>query len=105
MLEGVVIRNSGNGSRELDVMGHEDALRPLLRKVISQSSQLLFSHASKVRVKKMPERKFASTGYRTQNHQVMSKTRSPLHHPAWALNIENHHLTSDFQHHYTLKML
>ena len=28
-----------------------------------------------------PERKFASTGDRTHNHQVMSPTRSPLSHP------------------------
>ena len=27
-----------------------------------------------------PERKLASTGYRTHNHQVMSQTRSPLRH-------------------------
>ena len=33
------------------------------------------------RGEKTPERKFASTGYRTHNHQVMSPTRSPLSHP------------------------
>ena len=38
----------------------------------------------RVRGKNMPERKFASTGYRTHNHQVMSPTRSPLSHPCWA---------------------
>ena len=31
-----------------------------------------------------PERKFASTGYQTHNHQVVSLTCSPLSHPGWA---------------------
>ena len=47
-----------------------------------QSHRLLFSHASaEVRGKNTPERKVASTGDRTLNHQVMSLTRSPLSHP------------------------
>ena len=51
-----------------------------------QSHQLLFSHASaKVRGENTPERKVASTGDRTHNHQVMSPTRSPLSQPDWAL--------------------
>ena len=46
-----------------------------------QSHQLLFSHASaEVRGKNMPERKVASTGDRTHNHQIMNPTRSPLSH-------------------------
>ena len=33
------------------------------------------------RQKNAPERKFASTGYRPDNQQVMSPTRSPVSHP------------------------
>ena len=43
-----------------------------------------FSHmlqAAEVRGVTTPERKFASIGSRTHNHQVMSPTRSPLSHP------------------------
>ena len=36
------------------------------------------------RQKNTPEGKFASTGYRTHNHQVMSPTRSLLSHPGEA---------------------
>ena len=44
-----------------------------------QSHRLLFSHASaEVRGKNTLERKVASTGDQTQNHQVMSTTHSPL---------------------------
>ena len=47
-----------------------------------QSHRLLFSHASaEVRSENTPERRVASTGDRTHNHQVMSPTRSPLSHP------------------------
>ena len=47
-----------------------------------QWHRLLSSNAStKVRDENTPERKFAWTGYRTHNHQVMSLTRSPLSHP------------------------
>ena len=50
-----------------------------------QSHQLLFSHASaEVRGENTPERKVASNGDRTHNHQVMSPTRSPLSHPGGA---------------------
>ena len=56
-------------------------LTPALTQLSFQSHQLLFSHALEVRVKNKPERNFASTGYQTQNHQVMSQTRSPLSHP------------------------
>ena len=38
-----------------------------------QRHWLLFSHASEVRGKNTPQRKFASTGYQTHNHHVMSK--------------------------------
>ena len=50
-----------------------------------QSHRLLFSHASaEVRGENTPERKVASTGDLTHNHQVMSPTRSPLSHPGGA---------------------
>ena len=50
-----------------------------------QSHRLLFSHASaEVRGENTPERKVASTGDRTHNHQVMNTTRSPLSHPGGA---------------------
>ena len=43
-----------------------------------QSHRLPFSHASaEVKGENTPERKFASTGDRTHNHQVMNPTRSP----------------------------
>ena len=45
-----------------------------------------FSHASaEVRGENTPERKSASTGDRTHNHQVMSPILSPLSHPGCAL--------------------
>ena len=51
-------------------------LTPVLTQLSFQSHQLLFSHASaEVRGENMPERKFASAGDRTRNHQV----RSPKH--------------------------
>ena len=40
----------------------------------------------------MPERKVASIGDRTNNHKVMSSTRSPLSHPVgacWLTGMEN----------------
>ena len=46
-----------------------------------QSDQLLFSYTSaEVRGENAPERKLASTGDQTHNHQVMSPTYSPLRH-------------------------
>ena len=57
-------------------------LTPVLIQLFFPSHQLLFSHASaEVRGENTPERKVASTGDRTHNHQVMSPTRSPLSHP------------------------
>ena len=57
-------------------------LTPVVTQLFFQSHQLLFSHASaEVRGENTPERKFASTGDRTHNHQVMSPTGSPLNHP------------------------
>ena len=50
-----------------------------------QSHRLLFSLASaEVRGENTPERKVASTGDRTHNHQVMSRICSPLSHPGRA---------------------
>ena len=60
-------------------------LTPALTQLSFQSDRLLFSHTSaEVRGENTPERKFASTGSRTHNHQVMSPTRSPLSHPGGA---------------------
>ena len=51
-----------------------------------QSHQLPFPHAStEVRGKNKPERKVASTGDQTHNHQVMSPKPSPLSHPGGAI--------------------
>ena len=62
-------------------------LPAILTQLSFQSHRLLFSHASaEVRAENTPERKFASTGDRTHNHQVMSPTRSPLSHPGGAEN-------------------
>ena len=41
-----------------------------------------------MRGENMPERKFASTGHQTSNHQITSPTRSPLSHPGWAADCE-----------------
>ena len=61
---------------------------PVLTQLSFQSHRLLFSHASaEVRGENMPERKFASTGYQTHNHQVMSLTGTTLSHPGRAHNI------------------
>ena len=60
-------------------------LTPVLTQLSFQGHQLLFSHASaKVSGENTPERKFASTGSRTINHQVTSPTRSPLSYPGGA---------------------
>ena len=48
-------------------------LTQVLTQLSFQSHQLLFSHAStEVRRKNTPERKFASIGYQTHNHQVIN---------------------------------
>ena len=56
-------------------------LTPVLTQLSFHSHQLLFSHASEVKGKTKPEKKFASTRYQTHNHQVMNQTCSPLRHP------------------------
>ena len=53
---------------------------PKLTQLSFQRHRLLFSHASEVRGEYTLARKFASTGYQTHDHQVMSQTRSPLSH-------------------------
>ena len=61
------------------------SLTPGLTQFSFQSHRLLFSHASaEVRGKNMLKRKFASTGYRTPTHQVMSPTCSSLSQPGRA---------------------
>ena len=56
-------------------------LTPVPTQLFFQSHRLLFLHASaEVRRENTPERKVASTGDRTHNHQVTSPTRSPLGH-------------------------
>ena len=59
-------------------------LTPVLTQLSFQSHQLLFLHAPEVRGKNTLERKFASTSYWTQDHQVMSPTRSQLSNPGGA---------------------
>ena len=50
---------------------------PVLTQRSFQSHRLLFSHASaEVKVENTPDRKLASTGSRTYNHQVTSPTCS-----------------------------
>ena len=64
-------------------------LTPVLTQLFFPSHRLLFSHASaEVRGENNPERKVASTGDRTHNHQVMSPTRSPLSHPGGATTLQ-----------------
>ena len=60
-------------------------LTPVLAQLSFQSHQLLFSHASaEVRGENILERKFASTGSGTHNHQVISPTHSLLSYPGLA---------------------
>ena len=62
-------------------------LTPVLTQLFFPKPPTTFSHASaEVRGENMPERKVASTGDRTHNHQVMSPTRSPLSHPDRAID-------------------
>ena len=56
-------------------------LTSVLTQLSFQSHRLLFSHASDVRTENTSEKKLASTGYQTHNHQVMGQTRLPLSHP------------------------
>ena len=60
-------------------------LTPVLTQLSFQSHRLLFPHASaEVRGENTPERKFASTGSRTHDHQVMSPT---LSHPGGVVTV------------------
>ena len=61
-------------------------LTPVLAQLSFQGHWLLSSYDLEVRGENTPERKFASTGCRTNNHQVTSQTRSPLSHPG-GLNV------------------
>ena len=63
-------------------------LTPVITQLSFQNHHLLFSHASaEVTGKNTAERKFASTGYQTHNHQVKNPTCSSLHH--WT-NLDEH---------------
>ena len=62
-------------------------LTTFLSKAIDYFSQVLLQ----VRGKNTPERKVASTGDRTHNHQFMSPTHSPLSHPDGAPYSESSH--------------
>ena len=65
-------------------------LTPVLTQAFFPSHQLHFSHASaEVKGENTPERKFASTGDQTHNHQVMLPTRSPLSFPGGAPTLDN----------------
>ena len=60
-------------------------LTPVLTQLFFPKAPTIFLHAyAEVRGENTPERKVASTGNRTHNHQVMSPTRSPLSHPGGA---------------------
>ena len=66
-----------------------------LTPVPTQLTFLTFS--AEVRGENTPETKFASTGSRTDNHQVMSPTRSPLSYPGddiAEINVNTLHYTS-----------
>ena len=63
-------------------------LTPVLTQLSFLSYRLLFSHASaEVRGENTLERKFASAGYRTHNHQVMSPDMLTTE-PGGAKNVE-----------------
>ena len=65
-------------------------LTPVLTQLFFPKPPLLFSHASsEVRGENTLERKVASSGDRTHNHQVMSPTRSPLSHPGGVLHTKH----------------
>ena len=60
-------------------------LTPVLPQLSFQNHRLLFPHAlAEVKRENTPERKFASTGSQTHNHQVIRPTRSPMSHPGRA---------------------
>ena len=64
-------------------------LTPVLTQLFFLKLQTTFlTSSAEVRSENTPERKVASTGDRTHNHQVMSPTRSPLSHPGgWLVEI------------------
>ena len=60
-------------------------LTPVLTVLSFQSHRLLFSHAlAEVRGENTPERKFASTGYRSHNHQGHESDTLTTEPPGWA---------------------
>ena len=73
-------------------------LTPVLQQLFFQSHRLLLIHASaEVRGENTPERKVASTGNRTHNHQVMSPTRSPLSQPGGEVKMEESSSIKDIE--------
>ena len=61
-------------------------LTPVPTQISFQSHRLLFSHdLAELRGENTQERNFASTGYQTHNHRVMSPTCLPLSHPGGAI--------------------
>ena len=66
-------------------VGDEYVLPGFLTPLLTQNHRLLFSHVSaEVSCENTPERKVASTGDRSHNHQIMSPTRLPLSQPGGA---------------------
>ena len=62
-------------------------LIPVLTQLFFPKPPTTFSHAyAEVRGENTSERKVASTGHQTHNHQVMSPIRSPMSHPGGAVN-------------------
>ena len=61
-----------------------NSLIPILTQLSFHSHKLPFSHASDMKGKNMPVRKFASTAYQTHNHMIMGKAHLPLKPPGGA---------------------
>ena len=70
-------------------------LTPVLTQLFFRKPPTTFLTAE-VRCENTPERKVASTGDRTHNHQVMSPTRSPLSHPGGPV-VERHPITREIR--------
>ena len=59
-------------------------LTPVLTQLFFPKPPTAFHASTEVRGENTPERKLASTGNQTHNHEVMSPTLSPLNHPSEA---------------------
>ena len=60
---------------------------PVLTQIFFPKPPTTFHTSAEVRGENTSERKVATTGNRTYNHQVMTPTRSPLSHPGGAPNL------------------